>query len=309
MMHLQQSVNSLPECVNCDQPIADPKFPFLFCCELCKQEASYVRRSRRVLADGRWERPDIKQGLAIELAMILGGGYPEQERRLSVAQRRQILERDGHACRDCGQAANEIDHIRGAGVRGEVNDPANLQTLCAACHRTKTLQSIRRVTQASDPELWERLETKRGALDLRIFSGEPQRPCDDEAAWDGQLRHELTRHRRQQLVEHPVVLPSMLPYGVQLQPSGGTWRVVELEPHSAGGVSRHTTPVSRYVGVGPVDAPPFRSFPDACACAEEWSASWGSDPLEEALLSYGVLPGENPDLERLLLLEMDQPDL
>jgi len=51
--------------------------------------------------------------------------------------RPRILERDSHRCRQCGSTDHlEIDHIIPI-VRGESNEPDNLQVLCRPCNRRK----------------------------------------------------------------------------------------------------------------------------------------------------------------------------
>jgi 5-methylcytosine-specific restriction endonuclease McrA len=51
--------------------------------------------------------------------------------------RREVLARDGHRCRTagCGSARFLDVHHVGPRVDGGTNDPDNLITLCAACHR------------------------------------------------------------------------------------------------------------------------------------------------------------------------------
>ena len=46
--------------------------------------------------------------------------------------------REHPACAVCGQPATEVDHIRPLSLGG-THDPANLQSICKACHRKKTL--------------------------------------------------------------------------------------------------------------------------------------------------------------------------
>lgn len=41
-------------------------------------------------------------------------------------------------CRECGRAAEHVDHIKPRSRGGAVYDPANLQGLCASCHSLKT---------------------------------------------------------------------------------------------------------------------------------------------------------------------------
>lgn len=56
----------------------------------------------------------------------------------------RILRRDGHLCQLaipglCLVVATEVDHI----VNNDDHSPANLQAVCAPCHRAKTKQEAR----------------------------------------------------------------------------------------------------------------------------------------------------------------------
>ncbi len=55
--------------------------------------------------------------------------------------RDQILLRDAYTCRACGLVSQhlEVDHIINV-AQGGTDDPSNLQSLCSACHRSKTAQ-------------------------------------------------------------------------------------------------------------------------------------------------------------------------
>lgn len=46
-------------------------------------------------------------------------------------------------CRKCGGRATEVDHITPL-FRGGTNDDRNMQSLCHACHATKTASERRR---------------------------------------------------------------------------------------------------------------------------------------------------------------------
>ena len=49
--------------------------------------------------------------------------------------RQQVLDRDGHLCRNCGRTAPlSVHHIIPAERADDPLDPANLVTLCRACH-------------------------------------------------------------------------------------------------------------------------------------------------------------------------------
>lgn len=51
------------------------------------------------------------------------------------AFRRQILERDGWRCTECGKAGRlEVHHVVSRSAGGAVYDPDNCRTLCRRCH-------------------------------------------------------------------------------------------------------------------------------------------------------------------------------
>ena len=70
----------------------------------------------------------------------MSGGWEGSSRRAELPAdwythiRPAILQRDGHACRQCAAAATDVDHI------GDKYDHRleNLQALCGRCHRLKT---------------------------------------------------------------------------------------------------------------------------------------------------------------------------
>ena len=71
-------------------------------------------------------------------------------RRWSMV-RRHVFERDGYRCRACGRAgALECDHLVPLHRGGEALAPANLQTLCRACHINKTARENRKHDPARD---------------------------------------------------------------------------------------------------------------------------------------------------------------
>lgn len=62
--------------------------------------------------------------------------------RLSAAQRKSILERDEYTCQSCGHVGSDDSISRGMEVHhvmpcifGGTNEPDNLITLCATCHK------------------------------------------------------------------------------------------------------------------------------------------------------------------------------
>lgn len=51
------------------------------------------------------------------------------------AIRTSILERDGHKCQKCGSTTRIRVHHLVPKIHGGTDDPSNLATLCAGCHR------------------------------------------------------------------------------------------------------------------------------------------------------------------------------
>lgn len=165
-------------CLNCDNLIDNPAWPYLYCSELCKQEAKYVRYHRACFLDGRAEREDVQLALQIRLAMILGGGYPDKERHLKRSLRAKIFDRDKGLCYICGKVGNQIDHTFEFPDRG-INDPSNLRVICEKCHNIKTTANFVKITPETHPEKWEHAQK----LKIRVFGPDVPKICDDELTW------------------------------------------------------------------------------------------------------------------------------
>lgn len=174
---------SLPfPCPNCDVEISEAS---IFCSDLCKDTAKFVRYFRACLLDGRYEQPDVQEALRIRSAFILAGGYAERARRLSPSVRETVIARDKGNCRSCGNPGNQIDHISGGSP-----DLQNLQLLCPDCHNRKTTATFVKITPESHPEAW----AKREALLARIHAREATRFCD-QSGWDKVWRPLLNARR------------------------------------------------------------------------------------------------------------------
>ncbi len=57
-------------------------------------------------------------------------------------KRARILKRDNHLCQNClrngrAEAAKTVDHIK-AKAHGGTDDDSNLESICYACHKSKT---------------------------------------------------------------------------------------------------------------------------------------------------------------------------
>lgn len=142
--------------------------------DLCVDEASFVRLYRARKAEGRDREPDVRNGLEIQLVMILSGGYPKRARRFPDAVRAAVIARDQGRCRRCGQPGSDVDHIAGGN-----NDPQNLQYLCRKCHDEKTRSRFTKISPETHPEKW----AKRQAILERVHAPKPLRLCDG-TDWD-----------------------------------------------------------------------------------------------------------------------------
>jgi hypothetical protein len=169
-------------CVNCDQPISLTTRVRLFCSQACGDEARFVRYVRRCTGDGRIQRPDVRAAIKIKFALILSGGYPAKERRLSKSQREAVFVRDEWRCRKCGEPGTTIDHVSGSS-----NEIENLHLLCRACHNKKTASGFVEIA----PEQKEQEKRLRSRTRTKV----PQRSCDDEGQWPA-LYRQLMKSRR-----------------------------------------------------------------------------------------------------------------
>jgi 5-methylcytosine-specific restriction endonuclease McrA len=162
-------------CANCDSPVPDGS---LFCTDLCRDKAKFVRYYRERIADGTLRRHDIQEAIQIKRAHILSGGYNARKRLVPDAVRQSVIERDGGKCRSCGETGTEIDH-----VNGDESIMENLQLLCADCHRQKTMRNFEHISPETHPELC----AEGAALDERAKVDEPLRLCD-HVDWKGLWR-------------------------------------------------------------------------------------------------------------------------
>jgi len=173
----------LAACANCESPEVTLRTP-LFCSSQCRQAAELVRYVRGCRRDGRAQLPDIQEAIHLRMAMVLGGGYPERERRVSPQVRAAVFERaEGH-CESCGRG---LDLNRSAGdsdafatiqhVAGNSNDLSNLKAFCGRCN-TSDAQS--RFVPVNPDSAEAALAVD---LEHRWSSKEPIRLCDDDIHW------------------------------------------------------------------------------------------------------------------------------
>ena len=162
-------------CPNCARPIGKP---LLFCSDVCKDEAKFVRYFRACIKDRGYEQEEVQEALRIRLAHILAGGYNERLRQIPRAVRDAVIARDAGRCRSCNGPANQIDHIRGSS-----NGLENLQMLCTKCHNDKTTAGFVTISPKTHSEEW----AKHEALLARVHSPKTIRFCD-RSDWSKQWR-------------------------------------------------------------------------------------------------------------------------
>lgn len=136
----------------------------------------------------------MAEAVKIRLAIVLGGGYNANERKLTQTQRETVFQKDNGKCRNCGAQATEIDHIT-VPAHGDINHEDNLQALCSKCHREKTMKNLR-------PIETEEESTRATELRKRIASPTPLRACDS-ADWNHCWRQIAAKRRQLKASRRP----------------------------------------------------------------------------------------------------------
>lgn len=165
-------------CVNCDSSDVTWQSP-LYCSPGCRQAAELVRYVRACRRDGRWERPDVKEAAQIKMALLLGGGYSEERKRVPADVRGEVFRRAGGRCQKCfrvfeidGDAGPTIQHLN-----GDSNDISNLEGWCRACNNADAKAKFRPVVPGSEQAIVAR------QLEARWRAPTPIRLCDDDQRW------------------------------------------------------------------------------------------------------------------------------
>jgi len=188
-------------CANCDGTEVTVKSP-LFCSPGCRQAAELVRYVRKARAEGRDQRPDIREAIQMRVAHVLAGGYPEAERRVPENLRQEVFRRAGGHCESCGR---ELDFGRLTGdpdavatiqhISGSSNELDNLAAFCSRCNTADAQSHFVPVEAGSAEDLLARQLTDRWS------APEPMRLCDDQGRWKDVWRslerdaRELVRER------------------------------------------------------------------------------------------------------------------
>jgi hypothetical protein len=161
-------------CCNCDKELIKAD---LYCGNLCREITKHIRYIRKVTATSRLYDSDIQEAVSVKLLMLTGGGYPQKDRMLTPARRREILGRDSCTCRICGARADTIDHISGSSDGSD-----NLHALCRDCNRR---ESLRKAVPATG-ERAEQIRRLYWEIAERVAVTSPLKLCDSEqwrTAW------------------------------------------------------------------------------------------------------------------------------
>lgn len=164
------------ECPNCKNIIPWERPYKLYCSDICREEAKYVRYHRRIIDEGREKDFDIKLALEIKKVSAASGGYSAKLRRLPNSVREKVLSMANRRCTICKKHANEIDHIKGSS-----NDLCNLQVLCKKCHSKKTLNNHKPLKLDNINSI--NIAMKYVELEKRVSRKNPIKECDNHKIW------------------------------------------------------------------------------------------------------------------------------
>lgn len=170
-------------CANCGIAEVSIKTP-LFCSEHCRQAAQLVRYVRACRSDGRDQLPDVKEAIQMRLAMVLGGGYPNRERRVPPDVRSAVFARSGGTCESCGRLLD----LEGTGpdpdalatiqhAHGHSSHASNLKAFCRRCNMADARAKFVAVEAGSAEDMLA------AQLRVRWYSPKPRRLCDDHERW------------------------------------------------------------------------------------------------------------------------------
>ena len=196
-MRLTEVINrsSNLRCVDCGE-LSSKSSPY--CSPYCSQMAGTVRYCRKALEEGRDSDDEFLEGAGMRIIQQAKGGYPA-ERILPKRLRSQILARDGGTCQQCGEPADQVDHIE-----GDSADPSNLRALCKRCNWMRAITPSASTDEDREMFAAAFLEVM-SALVMRVAAVEPLNACDDWHGWrklessTRSLRTEALREIRERL--------------------------------------------------------------------------------------------------------------
>ena len=182
------------ECLNCAEKFTVTERPKIFCTTRCANDAKLVRYVRAASADGRIDKPDVRQAIQVKFGFALADAeYDEKARYVSPERRAEVIARDQGNCRKCGKPGTDIDHIK-----GDSGDLDNLQLLCQLCHLEKTITNM---TPIADDEKKQERKARYTQLMIRIQAKNPLRICDNETDWESGFYHPAVRERWATMME------------------------------------------------------------------------------------------------------------
>lgn len=170
-------------CCNCGSPNVTINAP-LYCSQVCKESASFVRYARARHSDGSDQRPDVVEGILVRLAFVLQGIDPAREPRVPEEFRMIMLKKADGQCEKCGDSfdldpfTRNLDRIpKIHHLDGGSNNDSNLRAWCGKCKREDAESRFLPVEEGSLQDPYSR------DLELRALSEVPLLICDDERQW------------------------------------------------------------------------------------------------------------------------------
>ena len=150
----QTSRNDVSVCRDCWRAACRTKTLKRLACELCGEpraggsshrcRSCYLKTTREFAPRTAWSKGNAP---ARKTPMPKGVDSPTWKGGKIDSLKRMALERDGYSCRSCGLSDREVldvDHIEPRRKRPDLyEDLANLQVLCANCHRRKSARQAR----------------------------------------------------------------------------------------------------------------------------------------------------------------------
>jgi len=208
-------------CVNCEGPIPWAQRIKVYCSNFCQEQAKDIRWIRSTIARGVYDNPDIIEARQIRIGHLNSGGYKSLGRKLPVETRMIVSRKYDYKCAKCGIKAipGEIDHISGSS-----NSLENLQFLCSPCHRKKTLENIRTVSDSDSN--YDDIALNSKELRNRSLSPTPLKSCDDHFTW-AEKRFQIQEERKNHY--HRIVIAKIQPFlDEKLSVSAISMKIIEF---------------------------------------------------------------------------------
>jgi hypothetical protein len=161
-------------CINCDEQAAR-RPGSLFCGERCRQVGELIRYTRRKIADGTIDRPDIAEAIESRKSQLVVGFYDKRSRAVAGEIREELLTRARGKCEKCG-APFTPDGVRRFTVQHTPMPGA--MKLEAWCWQCNTDDSLSYSFIMSDEQI-----AFVDQFEARVRAEKPLFICDDPVAW------------------------------------------------------------------------------------------------------------------------------